>query len=224
MFRCIHCVGMNQLSCEHNATLETHALHCPLNEKLTKHLHDQLRNRVAGTLKRILPPDTMVEVERDIGAEGNRKRVDIRVETQLADGQAKIWNLDTAVVNPCCYVNLANQRFDGDYPTDRPAAREMERRKKVDYQSRVTREDYVRMVPLVVEATGRLGPAFEDFLREIGEICGAGDRPEADEDTVKRILYKNKAAVELTSLRYDMSSLIARFNGYKILALRDRQR
>ena len=145
--------------------------------------------------------------------------MDIRVETQLADGQAKIWNLDTSVVNPCCYVNLANQRFDGDYPPDRPAAREMERR-----QSRVTREDYVRMVPLVVEATGRLGPAFEDFLREVGEICGAGDRPDADEDTVKRILYKNKAAVELASLRYDVGSLIARFNGYKILALRDRQR
>jgi hypothetical protein len=225
MFRCLHCVGMGQRSCENSSTLEIHALHCPLNEKLTKHLHDQVRNRVASSLKRILPsPDTVVEVEKDIGADGNRKHVDIRVVTRLANGQEKVWNLDTTVVNPCCYVTSADHLVGGDGPTDRPAARAAEMRKKLAYRSLVTPQDYVSMVPLVVEVTGRLGPAFEEFLRELGEICGIRDRPAGGAGIVQRSLYKNKAAVELTSLRYDLSSLVARFNGYKILALRDRQR
>jgi hypothetical protein len=208
--------------------LAIHALHCPLVEKLTKNLHDTLRDRIATFLRRILPDNARVEVERDIGAGGQRKHVDIRVTATFEQGPGNMvqrtWNLDVTVVNPCCYVDPSDPRQSAEDPTDRLALREAERRKHSAYQGKVSPDDLLCFVPLAAEVTGRLGPAFEAFIKEIGERCGIKERWPEDTPAVVRLLHKNHAAVEIGSLRYDMSSIIARFNGFKILALRDRQR
>ena len=216
------------------ASLELHAVtQCRSAGMYRKVLHDALRNAVAQSMRKIFESrEHTVALEYDIAAEGQGEvKVDVRVEAS-----EKVWNLDVTVVNPISY-GVASQRAqeaqarrevaaaagEEEAGEDRQAALVNERRKRQHYTGRAKPDEVVRLRPLVVEMTGRLGPAFEQFLKEIGVAAGINDRPQPGLSYLGWRLHRNGVARAIALLRADISLIVARFNGYKILATRGRQ-
>ena len=146
-----------------------HPIACPQNQRHRKNVHDQIQLQLQTFFKAVRP-GAVTESDPVVGRTplangepGNDKVADLLVK--LPDGTFFI--IDVSVVDPAAahYVTRASSHI-----TLNGAAIHRENEKNDQYRGVITENGQVlnleRLVPFVVERTGRLGPAAMSFLND----------------------------------------------------------
>ena len=167
-----------------------HLLDCnKLNGKRIQR-HNRVRDALAALVRKI-HPEGKVTVEAPIrGNSGGHVRADVLLDI---GGVQVAW--DVAIVNPSAptYVRLQS------HIAPDIAAKDREKIKRDQFSRFVQDPAGITLIPFVIEATGRLGPAASTYMRTIGEKFGFARR-----EFVGR-----------------MSAAIARFNARMIMLQRN---
>lgn len=158
-------------SCNRNVCPSTeplHAAHCTTNRAIFTHRHNDIRD-CFGRLLRKMFPNNLVTMEKTIGKTAPDVlgvAHDVIADITLDLGP-EIIVIDFAVVSPGAALYM-------DYPTESPvnqdgAATNMERKKRTKYRNVAppSTPPSASVIPFVIEASGRLGPAAISFLLRI---------------------------------------------------------
>lgn len=168
-----------------------HLLDCDRGGWYITRRHDDVRDQLYETIKR-LHPEAILTLEPVLTAgEANPRRGDIKM---VLGNRIRI--IDVAICDPsaACY------RDHGSIREDLAAAKQKEQQKEAKYAHIPELLNTDTLVPFVVEATGRIGPKAWAFLEQLTTPA-------------------NTAA--LTSFVIQVGAIVNRFNGRQVLTLRE---
>jgi hypothetical protein len=167
-----------------------HLLDCESGGWYITRRHDDVRDLLCDTIRRIRPEATITLEPVLTQGLGNPRRGDIKV---ILGNRIRV--IDVAICDPsaACYRDYGSIREDG------AAAKQKERQKEAKYADIPDLLNTDAFVPFVVEATGRIGPKAFAFLEQL--------------------MGPNNTA-DLTSFTIQVGAVVNRFNGRQVGALR----
>ena len=175
---CTHCDPYPEE--DHTPDFRFHCLNCRRGNGARTERHDAVRNCVANGLKKLFGPQA-VQVEPHLQAAGAPRLAEPDIALHTGAG---VVYLDVSVVNPACQSHLGH-RSDTDQAA---AAAHMEQTKVNRYRETLLALglEAGALVPFVVEATGRFGPAASQFMASLGDRPGI--RPGVNVATTVRFM------------------------------------
>ena len=177
-----------------------HGLNCRLGQGARTTRHDAVRDALAQALSRLFGSHA---VQREPRLGPGLKEPDISLATP-----AGVIHIDVSIVNPTAERHLAAHSDTTPLAAATVAEADKRRQYRHTLETLGLRED--ALVPFVVEATGRLGTAAQEFLSRLSTLPGRRPSPEV-EPTLKFMLMS-------------IAVSIARGNAFSMARSRDHTR
>jgi hypothetical protein len=144
------------------AEMPFHPLSCTYNQLAWTRRHNIVRDQLFDLLKRVCPKDEVVKERWLDVVEGERIRCDIWCRMG-----GLVYIVDVSVVEPSSQMYLLQE----SWKVENVANKLRENVKCIKYQHcrALQQEGGASLVPFVLEATGRLGPAAVEFMSKLNE-------------------------------------------------------